>query len=318
MIRYQLGDTDLVEIRFALSPLCEMGLSLRAIRQPSYFPLQLPWLRRSQEAREAIDMAVLMDLITDNAHTPDFLNPVPSSPTTRLDDELAALARMPMSAFRGQIIELHGHLPERYAGRGRAPLQAVVETLRAYWQGCIAPYWSRMRTVLDADIVYRGRVIAQQGLRAMLDDLSPTIRLVGNELQIANRSGLNRTEEVAGQGLTLIPTMFTRRASFPTQDGFAPCVFYVARGQGAMWQGEQATGSASAAADLLGRTRAHLLESLAEPASATQLAVRLDVSPSAVTQHLRVMAHGGLLTTARHGRSVLYLRSDLGSALLGQ
>ena len=40
------------------------------------------------------------------------------------------------------------------------------------------------------------------------------------------------------------------------------------------------------------------------------------VTASAVNQHLRVLRDAGLLISTRYGRSVLYLRSELGSALL--
>ena len=40
------------------------------------------------------------------------------------------------------------------------------------------------------------------------------------------------------------------------------------------------------------------------------------VTASAVNQHLRVLRDAGLLVSTRYGRSVLYLRSELGSALL--
>ena len=68
--------------------------------------------------------------------------------------------------------------------------------------------------------------------------------------------------------------------------------------------------------DLIGETRSGLLTLLAAPASSTELAVRLGVTPTAVNQHLRAMRAAGLLTSARHGRSVLYLRSDLGDRLV--
>jgi len=55
---------------------------------------------------------------------------------------------------------------------------------------------------------------------------------------------------------------------------------------------------------------------LESPASSTELAVRLGVTTSAVNQHLRTLRAGGLLTSARHGRSVLYLRSELGDRLV--
>ncbi|WP_425394632.1 ArsR/SmtB family transcription factor [Actinoplanes rectilineatus] len=59
-----------------------------------------------------------------------------------------------------------------------------------------------------------------------------------------------------------------------------------------------------------------MLAALGEPASSTELAQRLGVTASAVTQHLRLLERAGLLTKARYGRSVLYYRSDLGEALV--
>ena len=44
--------------------------------------------------------------------------------------------------------------------------------------------------------------------------------------------------------------------------------------------------------------------------------MRLGVTASAVNQHLRVLRDAGLLVSTRYGRSVLYLRSELGTALL--
>jgi DNA-binding transcriptional ArsR family regulator len=90
---------------------------------------------------------------------------------------------------------------------------------------------------------------------------------------------------------------------------------YGARGIGALWEAE-APEVEGALVGLIGRARARLLTLLGEPASSTELAVRLGVTPTAVNQHLRAMRAAGLLSTARHGRSVLYLRSDLGDRLV--
>ena len=59
-----------------------------------------------------------------------------------------------------------------------------------------------------------------------------------------------------------------------------------------------------------------LLVLLEAPASSTELAVRLGVTPAAVNQHLRALRAAGLLTSARHGRSVLYLRSEIADQLV--
>ncbi|MBT2456178.1 helix-turn-helix transcriptional regulator [Streptomyces sp. ISL-86] len=83
-----------------------------------------------------------------------------------------------------------------------------------------------------------------------------------------------------------------------------------------MWHTDTAA-APGALADLVGRTRARILVLLAEPAGTTDLARRLALSPGAVSQHRRVLLRAGLVTRARHGHTVLYLRSGLGDRLAG-
>ncbi|WP_347178083.1 metalloregulator ArsR/SmtB family transcription factor [Streptomyces sp. LX-29] len=63
------------------------------------------------------------------------------------------------------------------------------------------------------------------------------------------------------------------------------------------------------------RPRARLLALLEEPLPTVELARRVGVTPSAVSQHLRVLYATGLVTRARDGRQVLYRRSALGDQL---
>ncbi|AYF99381.1 transcriptional regulator [Protaetiibacter intestinalis] len=312
MLRYRLVDADIGGIRFGISPLCELGLSLRAIRDPGAFPLQLGWLRRTEAARSRIDMTTLMALIDDRLWTPDFLNPRPASPLTRIDEEFAALEALDPDVFTHDLEAVHGRVPAPLRGDRPAAIRRTVRALRQLWDEAFAPHWPRMRAVLEADVVYRGRRISRHGLADMFGGLSSTVSFDGTVVSIALRDPTDR--EYAGAGLTLVPTMFTRRASAPVGDG-PPMLMYPARGQGALWETE-AVPDVDAVAALLGASRTRLLAALGQPASSTELAVRFDVTPSAVNQHLRVLRDAGLLTAVRYGRSVLYLRSELGSALL--
>jgi len=316
MLRYTLAENDLGDIRFGLSPLCEMGLSLRSVREPSRYPLQLPWLRRTEGARSTLDTEVLDALIDDRLWTPDFLNPRPASPLTRMGDELDALRRSSPDRFVRQLVALHGTMPAALAGDPRRALARTADALEAYWHACFEPYWARMRTILEADIVYRGRQVAQVGLAGMLNGISPTIAFSDNVIALTMRQPVHSTIEVAGRGVTLVPTMFTSRASAPIDGAELPIVMYPARGQGTMWQTETAPSDAGAIG-VLGATRAALLTALAEPASSTELGIRFGVSTSAINQHLRALLVGRLVTSTRYGHSMLYLRSELGSALLG-
>ena len=66
----------------------------------------------------------------------------------------------------------------------------------------------------------------------------------------------------------------------------------------------------------MGRTRATLLVALDSPRSTTELAGELGLTPGGVSQHLTVLRDAGLVCGRRVARSVLYLRSAEGDALL--
>lgn len=316
MLEYTLTESDLGDVRFGISPLCEMGLSLRSIKDPSRYPLQLPWLRRTEIHHSGLDLDVLLALIDDRLWTPDFLNPRPASPLTRIEDDLDRLRRTHPDRFLRQLTALHGSVPAVLGGDPRRALTRAANALEAYWESCFQPYWLRMRTILEADIVYRGRQVAQSGLATMMNGLSSTVSFQGNVVSIRLRHSLDLIQPVAGRGLTLVPTIFTTRASGPFDRSEPPMIMYAARGQGAMWQPETVASDAGAI-ELLGATRAALLTALGEPASSTELGIRFGVTASAVNQHLRALQLGRLVTSTRYGRSVLYFRSELGAALLG-
>jgi DNA-binding transcriptional ArsR family regulator len=318
LIEYELAGADLGEVRFALSPMNELALSLRTWREPGRYPLQLPWLQHTQAARAGLDAEMLLALTNEHLWTPDFLTPRPWSPLTRFDDELAALAATPLDVVRHDIAAVHpdpATRPPALTGRRDRVLRRITGALGAYWTACFEPWWPRMRAVLEADIVFRGRTIARAGLATMFADLSPRIRLVDDVVRVEMTSKVGFRRTTAGEGLTLAPTLFTRNATAPISADEPPLILYGARGAGTLWESDRPT-APHALASLLGGPRARLLTALDSPASSTELAIRLGVTTSAVNQHLRAMRDAGLLSSARHGRSMLYLRSGLGDELV--
>lgn len=317
MLRYRVSDADLSAVRFGLSPLNELGLSLRALRDPSRFPAHIPWVRQVVETTAPATLEVLRALVDERLWVPDFLNPVPVTPLTRFEDEIATLAAVTDVHFDRALHAVHATRPPALRGPTRATRERVVDAVSSYWRLSFRPAWLRMRGILDADIVYRGRAISRDGLAGMFADLSPAVSFDGRYVTLALRDPRVRTLETGGAGLTLVPSLFTLRVSSPVLDDAPPSVIYPARGAATLLDPPRPAAGA-AMVDLLGRTRATLLEALAEPASSTELARALGVTPSAVNQHLRVLHDAGLLTRARHGRSVLYLTSELGAALAGR
>lgn len=306
MIEFVLGESDLVDVRFAVSPLNELTLSLRVLKDPSRYPLHLPWMRRIGD----VDAEVLLALSTERGWTPDFLSPRPLTPFTRIEDEFAVLRTVPTRTMRRDLRAVLGEVPAVLRDRGR-----VLGALETYWQVALAGHWDRMRAVLEADIAHRGREMAQRGLAEMLSGISARITFASPVVRVRIAGAEPRRVEAGGQGLTLVPSVFTRRTAVPVDPGAPPLLIYAARGAGTVWETGRARGPA-ALAGVLGQVRADLLTGLGEPRSSTGIAQRTGVTTSAVNQHLRALRDAGLLATQRHGRSVLYARTELGDALV--
>ncbi|MBP0454394.1 helix-turn-helix transcriptional regulator [Kitasatospora sp. RG8] len=325
MHRFRLGLADLASTSFACSPIQEAALSLRMWTHPGYYVLQSPAFERLRPAFERLDSTLLLSLVADNRWVPDFLTPRPASPAPDFRTELAVVRALPPE-------ELRPELEQTFLPNGRplpAPLAAgladparllarIADALEEYWELCLAPtWWPQARAVLEADLVYRARVLAQQGAAALFANLDHRLHWEDGVLSI-NRRWTPKDGEITvdGRGLVLVPTFFARGAITMISNDRAPQISYPARGQGGM-AGPPLPVAPRALEQLLGAPKARLLAVLVEPASTTDLAYRLGVTPGAVSQHLAVLHQTGLVTRARHGRSVLYSRSPLGDELTG-
>lgn len=69
-------------------------------------------------------------------------------------------------------------------------------------------------------------------------------------------------------------------------------------------------------AQLIGTSRARLLELLDRPMTTTGLAGALRMAPSTASRHASVLREAGLLTSHRHGNRMMHHRTQLGTALL--
>ncbi|TDW90486.1 regulatory ArsR family protein [Kribbella pratensis] len=310
MLTYVLNSQDLADVRFAVSPVAEMVLSLRALRDPGRFPLQLGWVRTVQPQVAALDWSVLRWLVNDTMGSPDFLTPRPTSPLTQLSDELDLIATVNPETFERQLVAVNGELPEDLT------VDKVVEALSEYWDAVMAPYWSRMRTLLSADISYRGHVVTQQGTGAMLNGLGPAITYADGLLKVDRVAEQSRTEHIDGRGLVLQPTLFGPHAVIPFDPGAEPLLGYPPRGQANLWSVVEPP-SRHDLAQLIGTPRAHILALLSYPRTTTDLAGELKVTPSAVSQHLQLLRRTGLVEPQRTGKQVLYRPTELAALLTG-
>jgi DNA-binding transcriptional ArsR family regulator len=189
----------------------------------------------------------------------------------------------------------------------------LAELLRAYWQRLLAPHWTRIRTALEGDVLYRARQTASGGVRALLADIDGSVRYEDDRLTI-DRS-LCASLDLCGRGLLLVPSVFVWPAVAVIDEApWQPTLIYPARGSGLVW--EPLREPAESLAALMGARRASILALLETPCSTTDLACRLDVGAASVSQHLAVLHDAGLIERHRMGRTVLYRRSAAGNLLI--
>jgi DNA-binding transcriptional ArsR family regulator len=195
-------------------------------------------------------------------------------------------------------------------------LPAVVQELARYWQAAIEPVWQRVRGLCSADVAYRMEQFANGGVAQVLGDLHPDLGFSGELLLVDKPHHCSHRFDLAGAGIVLAPCAFTWPSLIVGCCGVdQPVLIYPPRGVAELWEGTVAEQPDPLSA-LVGRTRANLLGILALPSTTTQLAERLDLSPAAVSQHLKILKDAGLVTAHRRGRMVLYQRTPADRGLI--
>jgi DNA-binding transcriptional ArsR family regulator len=333
MVRFVLGVEDLARTRFGISPLAETVHSLRAVSDPSRHTLYLPWIRSVRRELDELDMGLLLSLVgpprggerflsAASQALPDFLTPVPDRFVARLDEELARARATPTAVVRRQLLATHAPdpVPDRLAAvtrpgarSVRALLNRICDELEHYHEVAMASTWPDMRLVLEADTTYRARQLAIGGARRLFADMHPNLRWSDGVLYIDEMVS-EHTVAADGRGLLLMPSIFAAKPVPPLLADEAPALAYPSRGIATLWA-PPAPRPAAALSSLIGAPRAQLLEMLAEPLPTIEIARRLKVTPSAISQHLKVLHAAGLLARARDGRQVLYRRTGLGDQL---
>ncbi|MBN6054734.1 winged helix-turn-helix transcriptional regulator [Nonomuraea sp. RK-328] len=315
---------DLAETRFVVSPMWEVVTSFRTLATPVVPLPHRGWADqvRPRLAAAGLDRGWLADMIPPAGHLPDFLNPAPVTPSPGLSDELAAIEATDPEQIRQDLdhlaAERGGRLSPRLRSLHRTPrtcLPRIVAEIEAYWGLAMAPYWARIRSVLEADIFHRGRQVAEQGTAQALDDLHHTVRWADGSLHLVQRHcAITRIE--TGAGLLLVPSVFAwPRVLTRSVASEPPQLAYPARGIGTLWE-RRNHAHLDALAAVIGRSRALILAELDTPASTTELARRSGLSAAGVSQHLTALRAAGLTSTHRAGRSVLYARTGLADAML--
>lgn len=316
----ELGLDDLTAVRFAMSPLHETVTALQLLgRNRRPVPLQ-SWLTHARRTlRESqLTLPTAWPLLhTGRRGSPEFIVPAPAQLTPSIDDELAHMCRTKPDHVRASLRRIFGHdLPAPAAALAAQPaatLQQIADELRAAHDLLIAPLWPRLRPLLAADIAYRADKLANIGLGQMIAGLHRDLSWSDDKLVIKGQ--LQGDRLAVEDGLVLVPTALNAdEIRLKLRSSTQTVLRYPARGIADLWT--TVTPPPPGLNRLIGAPRARLLAILRTPAGTQQLATELDVTPSAVSQHLNVLRQNGLIDTIRTGRTATHQLTATGRALL--
>ncbi|MEV0716230.1 DUF5937 family protein [Asanoa sp. NPDC050611] len=312
--------TDLLRCRFAISPAFETISAIR-LTLPAEAPGQHgPWLAGAADRLGRLDLRPITLLQPRRGYTPDFLAPPPTGAQATFDDELARIAATPADRVAAEIARSLADTPGAadsevgrfLRGEPGTVLATLTGLIRTAWHELVEPVWPQVRALLEADVSFQTRRLAEGGLDRLFAELHPTLRWHDNTLIRAY--GDDDDRDLAGAGLVLMPSAFKwDQVIVVLDEPWQPTVIYPARGTGGLWQRPSGTPDA-ALGRLIGRTRAALLIGLDEPATTTTLAHRHALAPATVSEHLTVLRDAGFVVGERHRHEIRYRRSELGTA----
>jgi DNA-binding transcriptional ArsR family regulator len=322
MITIHVTPDDLVNMRFAYSPLVEIAHSYRVLINPALHGPHHHWVEEACRAIYDLPLPYLEALIPRwRGCFPNFLLPSPRGNRVNLEDEIGQILITPDEQVRvdvQKLIEADGDtaMRQHFMSHPRKAVRQVIEELRVYWQHALAHYWSRMVSIKERDVLYRGRILALDGPHKLFENLHPTISCQSRQINIepvpltANGDGV---VTLSGDGIQLVPIVITGcgRCFKSVQSGPSSLAYSV-RGAG-LWGAKPPSLSLELA---LGAGRAQVLQALVIPASTGELACRLLLTSGAVSQQLDRLKQAGLVEAYRSGKRMYYQLTRRGEELI--
>ncbi len=318
-----LTANDLGNIRFAISPMSQLIGALQVLGGRG-IPVGLEDWHADHlvryRARCSTDpvLPALTELLTTTRYVPDCLSIPPRATTTAIETELQTLRGIPAPQVRANLELSAAERPGTTSPSldellSRPDLSSLLaHTLSEAWRHLLAADWPAIKAILERDIQHRANVLVTRGLAAALGDLDPDVRWYPSG-QLARRSSVSHPHQLDGTGLWLVPNAYG--GGWLCLDGHgAFALTYAARGIADL--GRTAAPTPQALQELIGRSRAAVLNALEPPATTTQLAAQLGMSLGAVGDHLAVLRRNRLVERSRSGRAVLYHRTALADALV--
>jgi len=337
---------DVVDVRFAYSPMFEVITSFRLYQSGQDAPGYYYWLEEARQALSNLALPMMHALILPYGNIPDFLTPLPIMPDATFEGELERIRNLPanfiqrdLETWLGYCEHAHLNYNDSKYGNSKPNIDyldeqrlAIIEAfmvnphealthllaeLREYWARVLEPHWQRLHAVLDSNILHGARQLALGGASAVLNDLVENVHFDGHSNMIYNKQHREHAIEISvvETGVQIVPIVFSLpHIYWQFADNERTLLGYGARGRGLWYQHTPESNQQLAIA--LGTGRAQVLQMLIMPATTSEIARQLHVTAGAISQHLTRLNQAGLVETYRIGKRVYYRLSDRGDQLI--
>nr|WP_239067443.1 helix-turn-helix domain-containing protein [Actinomadura bangladeshensis] len=328
MLRIHFTSGDLARVRVAgLGPLAETQLSLQVLQRRDEAVAFGAWRRRAGPALPP-EARALARFLAPAAHAPVDLFTLVGAVEER-DEFVDRVMDVPLEPLRVEVETFPGLARRRppwlrHLGHEEDASHRLATAARGCYDAGLRPYWTRINDHLEAEKRAYARAMADGGVHGLLSSLRPMLQWKPPILEVPGyRPYRMKDLHLNGRGVVLAPSLFCRRR---------PLVYGSIRDPGAavlvicpvlrdplaaaeIWAPPTSRPSEAVVA-LLGRTRAEVLDCVAEERTTSEIAERLRISVSGASQHAAVLRRAGLLTSRRDANRVLHHLSVLGAALL--
>jgi len=317
-IHFTADDLARVSIAAEPDPLWEVLLSLHMVQGGDGALMCGPWRRRTRDRFNGSDLRLLRDLAPPTGYSPDFLTPIDAGPA--LEPAIDRLLSTPRSRLRADLDYLATRQPPtiwtRALAHGEpAALTRLGSAVRSYHDIALAPYWRSIRRHVVTDRARRVEQLARHGVDHVLANLHPGVRWEPPVLQIFDF--VDTDIHLGGRGLRLQPSFFCWQAPTKLRDiTLAPVLVYPTQPPPGSLVRDGQPHTSSTLENLIGRTRALVLEATVAGCTTTELARICGISAGAASQHTAVLRNSALITTRRDGLAVIHEITSLGLALL--
>lgn len=317
-VHFTAGDLARTRVADGPDPLWESVLSLHQLGEKQREPAAADW-RREVVHRGTEQLRLLLPLVPARGYFPDFLTPAQGA------DGFEAGLEAVLSTSRRQLHSQTGQLvkPGRpvdpwvrsVAEGGARTMKRLGNALRDYQRIALGASWQRIRARIEGDRTWRARTQWYSGTEAMLRTFEPGMRWRAPVLECDYP--VEHEVHLDGRGLLLIPSYFCRRTPVALADpSLPPTLVYPARASAPA--GARPAGDVTGAhlAQLLGHTRAAVLQSLGGDCTTSELARRAGVSVSSASEHAAVLRRAGLISSSRQRNAVHHSLTSVGLTLL--